>query len=332
MLVRIKFRCWTGAALAGCVFAAGAAANGAQPADADTLMKTCDLDRAEALAQEGLKKNADDPEALRLLGRAMIARDQFKEAIALLEQAAALKPDSAETYFYQGEARLQYAAHAPMLKKFGLAGGARDAYLRAVELAPENARYRAPLVTYYAAVPGIAGGSMKKARAHAVAIAKSDPLEGAYQQAYIAAVGQEEEEARKLLQELAVKGHTPSALLLAQLSAKAGQPEAAFAAVDGVLKKHPGDLAALYTLGLVAGVTGQQLERGETALQSYLSNPRNRCQVNAKIARASAYYGLGEIYRKSKRVEQARASYKASLEAFPDFAQAENALDDLPDE
>ena len=322
-------RRWSGLLLAACALSPGATAQpGAELQAEEALMTACELDRAQALAEA----SPDHPDALRLLGRIKIARDQFTEAVQLLEQAVAKQPDSAETHFHLGEARLQYAAHAPLLKKFGLAGGARDAYLRAVELDPNTIKYRAPLVTYYGVVPGNAGGNMKKARAQVAAIARLDPLEGRYQEAYLTALDEREEEARKLLEKLAELGHIQAAVMFAQLSAKAELPAPAFAALNKVLEAQPHSLMAQYAFGLVASMTGKEMARGEALLKAYLGDLRNRCEPNAKITRAAVHYSLGEIYRKSGRIEDARRAYTASLEQFPDFKQAEDALKSLPKE
>ena len=101
-------------------------------------------------------------------------------------------------------------------------------------------------------------------------------------------------------------------------------PEA-FAEFDAVLKEKPDDYAALYQVGRLAAVSGQQLDRGLATLRQCLSAtpPENQ------PGHAAVHWRLGNILEKQNDKAAARAAYEAALKVDPKFPQAIEALKKL---
>lgn len=93
-----------------------------------------------------------------------------EKAVELAERAVKLAPDNARVQCAYGTALFENINNVGMFSKMGYAGDGEKAYLKAVELDPKYVSPRLGLVQFYSNAPGIAGGSMKKARQHAQAI------------------------------------------------------------------------------------------------------------------------------------------------------------------
>src|ERR1700682_5084667 len=115
---------------------------------------------------------------------AMQAGDDDK-AIDLLKQAAATSPKNAEDHCHLGEAYGEAAQKAGVFSQMSLAMKVREEFETAVALDPNNLDARMALVEFYLRAPGIAGGSVEKARQQAEEIRKRDALEGHHAMARI---------------------------------------------------------------------------------------------------------------------------------------------------
>jgi len=224
------------------------------------------------------------------LGRIAFDRDDADNAIDELEQATAGDPKNSDYALWLGSA---YGVYARQHSSISKACKCRDAFLRAVELNPNNIEARAALATFYRMSPWFIGGSMDKAHAQADEIKKRDPLRGAQIEGEIC---------------IAEKKY-----------------DDAFNAFESLLKDHPDQIAALYQIGYIAATTGQRLDRGEAALKEYLTHTPKDTQPSL----AYAHYRLGNIYQKKDETDAARKEYQAALALDPHLKPAADALDDL---
>jgi tetratricopeptide (TPR) repeat protein len=222
------------------------------------------------------------------LGRIALDRDDSDNAVDEMEQATAGDPKKSDYYFWLGGAYGLYARQHASISK---ACKCREAFLRAVELNPDNLDARAALVTFYRMSPWFVGGNMKKAHAQADEIKKRDPLRGAEAEGEIC---------------IAEKKY-----------------DDAFNAFESLLKDHPDQIAALYQIGYIAATTGQRLDRGEAALKEYLTHTPSDTQPSL----AYAHYRLGDIYREKANSTAARKEYQTALALDPNLKQAADALD-----
>jgi tetratricopeptide (TPR) repeat protein len=247
MKSRPRFRLplpWPRVGLLACVLA-GAVCTRAVLASEDTpplvvgkrLFEGGHYAEARAAFERVVAAEPQNAEALFDLGWTAFRQNQPAESAKLLEKATALD-GTKSLYFRVLGACVAMIQRASFFAKAGWARKSLAAYDRAVALDPDDLDARAGRLNYYWHAPGIAGGSMDKARAEAEVIRKRDPVRGAQ--------------------------------ALADLNVAEKEYAEAFAVIDDLIAKHPDNKPAQYQLGRLAAITGQQLDRGVTALQDYL--------------------------------------------------------------
>ena len=90
------------------------------------------------------------------------------------------------------------------------------------------------------------------------------------------------------------------------------------AVCDALLKAEPGSYRALYQLGRMAALTGQQLERGAAALRQAVTLTPGE----GDPARQHTYNRLGQILEAMGDVAGARAAYESALALDPKLEEA----------
>ena len=235
-------------------------------------------------------KNA---EAASYLGLLALMRNDSEQAVQWLEKATQLAP--ANSYYCRllGDAYGQSAGKAGVFSKFGFAKKCLACYDKAIELDPNNLDARNGRIEYYRRAPAIVGGGMDKAYAEAAEIRRRDPLRGA--------------------------------TVLGDLYVAEKKYTEAFALLDELIAQNSANQALLYQVGRLAAISGQQLDRGESALQEYFHHeptPNEPPLYNA-------HWRLGTLYERKGDKAAARAEYETALQLRPNYSAAQNALKQL---
>lgn len=248
---------------------------------------------AKTAFQAVAKSEPRNAEAHYYLGRLANRARDLDSAVKHFEKAVELAPDNSHYHLELGGAYGNKAASANLFSKASLAGKARTALEKAVELDPANLDARHGLMQFYMQAPGIMGGGMDKAHAQADAILRADPIRGRHAKATL---------------------HT-----------RDKNYPAAFALWDEVLRDQPDDYGALYQLGRLAAESGQRLEEGLGALRRCLQQtpPENA------PGHAPAQWRIGNILEKLNDQAGARAAYEAALALDPQFRPAADSLKKL---
>jgi tetratricopeptide (TPR) repeat protein len=287
-------------------------------------------DRAAlAQLQAAVKAAPDDAELHDYLGRAWLRATQVEPAVAALTRAVELAPERSEYHRRLASALGQQFQQANVFRKAGIGLRVKRHMDRALELDPNSVEAREALLRFYAQVPGIAGGSMDKAREQAAAITRLSPADGPRLEATLARFDKkpEAEVVAAWQKAAAAPGATVDVGLeygyyLQQLE----RWDAAFAQFDALAKAHPSSPVPTYQFGRTAVLSGQRLADGEQALKAYLeSGPKGEDDPT----REAAHWRLGNVLERAGRRDEARAQYQAALKENPDFQQAKDALDKL---
>lgn len=238
---------------------------------------------------------ADQPDSVELnfyLGRLALWFDDEGAALAHLEQAARAAPTAGRIQNALGDAFGLAAQKAGWFAKLGWARKCLAAYEAAVKLDPQNPAHHWSLLGYYCVAPRIAGGGCERALAQAEQISRLDPVGGR--------------------------------IAFATLYLSERKAAAAFAQFDDVLRENENDFIALYQIGRCAALSGEQLERGKTALE--------RCLVlrppggDGMPTLASPHHRLGNIWERMGDSGKAQQHYAAASKALPDFRMEKEAL------
>lgn len=256
--------------------------------------------------------------------RRLAARD-FGPAGAEFERAVKAAPGEPVYHFWFGRATGEQAQRASFLRQPGLARRTKGEFEKAVELDPMYIPAREGLVRYYIAAPGAFGGSLDRAREQARAITQLDAYRGGLAHANVAIAGKDTA-ALVAAHEGLVRQYPDSVvprLALANVHLARREWSRAWLAVDGVQQLRPGWHVGQYLAGRAAAESGEQLERGESALREYL---RSRPAPN-EPSHAAAHWRLGVIAEHRGDTSSARRAYEASLALDPGFTQARTRLD-----
>jgi len=208
------------------------------------------------------------------------------DAVPWLAKAVELEPDNATYLADFGGSSMQLAGKT---RSLSAANRGRDAMIKAIGLNPDNLQAREGLMQFYSQAPWPIGSS-SKAYAQAEEIRKRDASRGL-------------------------------AALIALKSSDRKFAEA-IALCEEALRGRSDDYFALYQIGRIASVSGEQLDRGLSCLRRCLelTPPNNQPGHNG------AHYRIGMILEKKADRPAARAAYEAALKLDPDFKPAIDAL------
>ena len=282
--------------------------------------------KAELLAVQ--KANDRSPQAEYYLGRIASIANESDRAIEHFERAVKLEEGNALYHAWLGNAIREVTPRSSKIRMPFNARRMKKEWERAVALDPNQIDARYGLVQFYSMAPGVMGGDIAKAREQAAEIGRRSALRGAIARGVIAEVEKNGAAEIAAYQEAitaapdSLAGYSALSLAYARNS-KASE---AFATLDQYVKRQPADRRALYEAGRIAGNTGQELDRGESALKKFLASPPADVPVNQI---AGAYYWLGQIAEKRGAKDTAREHYRAALKINRHSQLSQRALDAL---
>ena len=173
--------------------------------------------------------------------------------------------------------------------------------------------------------PGFMGGSVDKAKAEAAEITKRNPYRGRLDWANRIYRRQKdnagaERELRQLLAEFPDSAGPYHAL--GMFYQNAGRADEAFAIYDQLHQRRPKDMVAVYAIGRVGAVTGQQLDRAEQSLKAYLAYTPGPNEPSI----GAAHWRLGQIAERRGNKAAARTEYETALRLDPRLRGAQESL------
>ena len=292
------------------------------------LFEARDYDAARAWYEAELAATPDDAEPSYFLGRIAIAQERHDDALAQLEHAVELAPDSSDYYFWLAVAYANKVnATQDFMEKGALAPKMKSAIETAVDLDPDNLAAREFLAQYLFNAPPMVGGSAEKGMEQIEEIKSRDPKRGHLFAARVYLAKKNLTQAEAEIKE-AVKIAPDDSDVHYQLGRFYQDTEDyinAFAAFQKALDVDPDHMGALYQIGRTAVFSGVELDFGIECLKRYLKNEPGPNEPT----HAHAHWRLGMIYEKQGDTDGARAEYEKALALDPDNEQAKEALDAL---
>jgi tetratricopeptide (TPR) repeat protein len=274
------------------------------------LLRADKVKEAEQLARQRVASNPRDEVALWTLGR-LTGSDAAarKDLLPKAEACVAQQPQSARCHNLIGTLLGAQAQSGGMGEALKLIGRIRDGLVKGVELDPTHYQLRRDLVQFYLIAPGIAGGSVRKAREQVEDFAQRDAARGALLRTEPAAYEEDFAKAQTLVESVKPGGDADLsddlrstrttlgfALLAKDRAAEARQQ------FERIIAEAP--TQAIAHLGLGRALLGQdQPAAAIAALERGL-------QIDPKLR---VHYRLGLAYEKLGDKARAVAAFKTFL-------------------
>lgn len=305
-----------------CSVAAGATA---LPNPGMQMLGTENYAGARAYFQSSLQQNPEDAAAAAGMASLSLAEDQNKAGVEWAQKAIALAPSDAIYQMLLGVAYGQYVHDVSIFSQLGIAYKVRDAFQQAVQLDPNNAQARAGLAKYYILAPGIAGGSLGKAKEQLAALDKLDPVQAAAVRATWAEHDKNVQQAESYLRTAAKLDSSGNGdyWLGTFLVGQKRYADAMLAFADGI-SKNPSNSLNYYGTGEAAALGRIQTQQGIQDLQKYLNMPHD--WLPGTPTYKQAHYQLGMLYALAGDKVNEKAQYVAALNLDPDYKPARDAL------
>jgi len=194
---------------------------------AEVLYKSNDLEHAQILFENFLLENPNHLKTLEYLGDIEGQRKAWDKAIFYYQKLKNSKPTEANYYYKYGGVLGMKAKESNKFKALGMIADVKAAFEKAVVLNPKHIQARWALIELYLQLPGIVGGSEKKAIRYANELSKISVIEGYLAKGHIAEYFEKYADAEKLyIKAVAIGKSKIASQMLANLyKNKMRQPE-----------------------------------------------------------------------------------------------------------
>ena len=153
---------------------------------AEKLYLSKNFEQSKVLFQNYLKDNPSSLKTLEYLGDIEGQNKSWDNAIYYYKKLKQLKPSEANYYYKYGGVLGMKAKECNKFKALGLISEVKSSFEKAISLNPKHIEARLALVELYLQLPGIVGGSEKKALLYANEIAQISAVDGYLSKGHIA--------------------------------------------------------------------------------------------------------------------------------------------------
>ena len=263
-------------------------------------------------------------------GKQQYAQKNYLAAITSFKKATEAEPRNEINYMWLGNAysqRLKQVSN--FMTKGSVARKMKNAYKKAVEVAPRSVSARYALAMYYINAPGIAGGSFAKAETQARAVLELNKRTGYFLLATLYKVKEDYPAAEKAYRACLQFPEKQAEVYykLGMLYQTQKQYVRAFQEFGQAIGKDKNYLMAYYQYARTAVFAQMQMRKGIKYLQFYASKASVK---NTKIpAPTYAWWRMGQLYELQQNITQARQAYKKALQLNAQNKEAKKALEKL---
>jgi tetratricopeptide (TPR) repeat protein len=144
------------------------------------------FEQSKVLFQNYLKDNPNNIKTIEYLGDIAGQNKSWDNAIYYYNKLKQLKPMEANYHYKYGGVMGMKAKESNKFKALGMISEIKSSFEKAISLNPKHIEARAALVEFYLQLPGIVGGSEKKALLYANEIAQISAVDGYLSKGHIA--------------------------------------------------------------------------------------------------------------------------------------------------
>ncbi|AVI50100.1 hypothetical protein C5O00_02500 [Pukyongia salina] len=276
------------------------------------------FNKAKPLFKEYLKHNPNHVKTREYLGDIAGYAKDWDTAISYYEPLVEEDPKNANYHFKYGGAMGMKALEISRIRALGYVGDIKSSFETAAKLDPLHIEVRWALVEFYIQLPGIIGGSERKAIKYANELLKISPVDGYLANGYIAEYSERPQDAERYYKKaIEVGGSAHTYEKLTNLYETNNRPEEAIQTASVSLKKHKRN-SLNYQIGKIAAQYNLNAELGINCLQKYIENH----SVRDGVPKDWAYYRLAQIYKNLGKKDKALQWINKALADRPDFKEA----------
>lgn len=287
-----------------------------EQAEAYFLMEQ--FSKAKPLFEHNLSQNPSHKKTREYLGDIAGYAKDWDTAIGYYESLVDEDPRNANYHFKCGGAMGMKALEISRIRALSYIGDIRKYFETAAKLDPNHIETRWALVEFYIQLPGIVGGSERKAIKYANELLTISPVDGYLANGYIAEYSKRPNDAEKYYKKAIEVGGSPHTYeKLTNLYEKNDQPNEAMATASTSLKKHKRN-SLNYQIGKIAAQYNLNAELGIDCLQAYIRN----YSIRDGVPRDWAYFRLAQIYKNLGKKKVALQWINKALVERPDFKEA----------
>ncbi len=145
---------------------------------AETLFISNKFEQSKTVFEKSLKQNPNDLKTIEYLGDIQCNFKKWEKAIPYYERLKKLKPSEADFFYKYGGALGMQAKESNKFKALSMMSDIKAAFEKAIYLNPKHIGARWALIEVYLQLPGIVGGSEKKAIKYSDELLKFSPIDG----------------------------------------------------------------------------------------------------------------------------------------------------------
>jgi tetratricopeptide (TPR) repeat protein len=196
---------------------------------AEKLFLSKNYEQSKVLFEKSLNNNPNNLKTLEYLGDIEGQFKSWDKAIYYYKKLKLIKPTEANYYYKYGGVLGMKAKSSNKFKALGMISEVKLSFEKAISLNPKHIEARVALVELYLQLPGIVGGSEKKALLYANEIAQISAVDGYLSKGHIAEYfGRYKEAEVQYKKAVEISKSKNSYQILANLyKNKMGQPEKA---------------------------------------------------------------------------------------------------------
>lgn len=288
-----------------------------------TLYEAGKFDSSKLIFEKILASDPKNNKAKEYLGDIAAQKKQWDEAIAIYKELVEKENDNPEYHYKYGGALGLKALSVNKLKALTMLSDIKYHLNKARELDVNHIDVRWALVELYISLPGIVGGSEKKALVYANELMKISEVDGYLAKGYIAEYNDRPEDAEEYYKKaIHVGGSVHTYEKLSGLYESTNNPEKALENYEHATKKHNRNHLN-YQMGKVCAQYNLELDKGLQYLEAYLKNH----SPSDGVPKSWAYYRIAQIYRHKEDKANAYNWINKALKAKPDFKDARKEKD-----
>lgn len=281
--------------------------------------------KAKPYLETYLKKHTDDLKTLEYLGDIAGYKKDWDAAMEYYEQLVDRNAKSANYHFKYGGAMGMKALEISKLRAVTYISDIKYHFEKAAELDPRHIEARWALVEFYIQLPGIVGGSEKKALGYADELARLSPVDGYLAKGYVAEYSDRSQDAEHYYKKaIEIGGSETTYDKLTNYYEKNNRPKEAIDTANKSLQKHKRNQLN-YQIGKISAQYNLDSTQGIQCLEAYIDN----YSVKDGVPKDWAYFRLAQIYRNEGDKGKAIHWIEKALSGKPDFKEAKKEKQEI---